>query len=260
MNPISVAITRVVNACVLIETEVGTVLTDPYFDHQWFMRLREPIGMKVAQIPPLSAIVGGHAALDHWQPKSLVTYPHKQTTPVLVATAGMMQSARAVGFRNAEIVAWHEIRRLSRDLSIEVVPAHKVAGRNVNNYLISAGNVRIFVGTETRDIEPLRRYGTSNPAVDIAILPIDGSSFMGHSLVMGPGGAIAAARALGAKILVPCHYALKPIPVLLQTPGSLSELMTLIEGTSDLRVIPLMTGRRWVHVSRSGQRPNLRAF
>jgi L-ascorbate metabolism protein UlaG (beta-lactamase superfamily) len=181
MNPIPVAITRVVNACVLIETAAGAVLTDPYFNHQWFMRLREPVGMTVAQLPPLSAILGGHAALDHWQPESLVTYPHKQTTPVFVATAGMMKSARAAGFRNAEVVAWHETRRLSGDLSIEVIPAQKVFAQNANNYVVSAGGVRIFVGTEARDIEPLRRHGASRPAVDIAILPIDGSSFMGHS-------------------------------------------------------------------------------
>jgi L-ascorbate metabolism protein UlaG (beta-lactamase superfamily) len=62
---------------------------------------------------------------------------------------------------------------------------------------------------------------------------------------MGPEDAVAAARALGAKILIPFHYALKGIPVLLQTPGSVSELMSLTGGVADLRVIPLMTGCTW---------------
>jgi L-ascorbate metabolism protein UlaG (beta-lactamase superfamily) len=245
INPTAITITRVVNACVLIETTAGAVLTDPYFDRQWFMRLREPIGMKVSQLPPLSAILGGHSAPDHWQPNSLVTYPHKRTTPVLVATAGMMKSARRAGFRTAEVVAWHETRKLSGDLSIEVVPAQKLFGQNANIYVVSAGGVRVFVGTEARDIELLRRYGASMLAVDIAILPIDGSSFMGHRLVMGPEDAVAAARALGAKTLIPFHYALKPIPMLLQTPGSLGELTSLTAGATDLRVIPLTTGCPW---------------
>jgi L-ascorbate metabolism protein UlaG (beta-lactamase superfamily) len=244
-----VAITRIVNACVLIETAAGAVLTDPYFNQQWFMPLRESIGMKAAQLPPLGAILGGHGAPDHWQPKSLMTCLDRQTIPTLVATAGMMKSARAAGFSKAEIVAWHETRSLSANLSIEVVPAHRVAGQNVNNYVICAGGLRVFVGTEARDIEPLRQYGAAKPAVDIAILPIDGSSFLGHRLVMRPKDAVAAARALGAKILVPIHYALKAIPVLLQTPGSLGELISLTAGAMDLRVVPLTTGCTWRHDS-----------
>ena len=78
------AITRVINACVLLELGGDAVLTDPYFTNHWFMRFREPIGLTAHQLPRLSAILGGHSVFNHWQPSSLAPYEFKQTTPVFV--------------------------------------------------------------------------------------------------------------------------------------------------------------------------------
>src|SRR5688572_21515100 len=161
-----VAITRIANACALIETAGGAVLTDPYFDDHWFMRLHEAIGLKAAELPELRAIVGGHGVFDHWQPASLREYPHKQRTPVFVATRAMEAKARKAGFRNVEVVPWFETRQLSDDLRIEVVPAHRFAGKNVNSYVITSQDVSVFVGTEARDLAPLKRYRATRRAVD----------------------------------------------------------------------------------------------
>jgi len=239
------AITRIVNACVLIEFGNEAVLTDPYFEHHWFMRLREPIGLKAAHLPRLAAIVGGHGVFDHWQPRSLGAYPFKQETPVFVATASMMRKAKAAGFRDVEVLAWGATRRISARLHLEVAPAQTAARMKVNNYVLSVDGLRVFIGTEARDIEPLRQYREEHPAVDVALLPIDGSALMGHGLVMGASEAVEASRVLGARILIPIHYALRPIPLLLQTPGSVAELTRLASGVPDLDLIPLETGRRW---------------
>jgi L-ascorbate metabolism protein UlaG (beta-lactamase superfamily) len=240
-----IAITRIANACALIETAGGAVLTDPYFDDHWFMRMHEPIGLKVAELPELSAIIGGHGVFDHWQLDSLREYPHKQCTPVFVATRAMKTKALKAGFRNVEIVSWHETRHLSADLRIEVVPAHRFAAQSVNSYVLTSRSSSVFVGTEARDLEPLRRYRAAGRAVDIALLPIDGSTLLGQRLVMGPGDAIAGARALGSKILIPIHYALKAVPLLLRTPGSLQELLRDFPSSLDVEVQPLETGVTW---------------
>jgi L-ascorbate metabolism protein UlaG (beta-lactamase superfamily) len=240
-----IAITRIANACVLIETAGGAVLTDPYFDDHWFMRMHEPIGLKVAELPELSAIVGGHGVFDHWQPGSLREYPHKQRTPMFVATRAMKTQAIKAGFRNVEVVPWHETRRLSADLSIDVVPAHRFLAQNVNSYVITSQGSSVFVGTEARDLAPLRRYREAGRAADIAMLPIDGSTFLGRRLVMSPEDAVAGARVLGAKMLIPIHYALKAIPGLLRTPGSLPELLGRFASGQDVEVLPLKTGVTW---------------
>lgn len=241
----SLSITRVVNACVLLRLGDDAVLTDPYFAERWFMRLREPIGLSPAALPRLAAIVGGHGVFDHWQPSSLAEYPHKAETPVLVATEGMRRTAAAVGFTNIDVVPWGAIRRLSPSLTLEVVPAQRAAGMRANNYVLAGSDVRVFIGTEARDLEPLRRYRAERPSVDVALLPIDGSAMMGRRLVMTPADALAASRILGARVLVPIHYALRPVPLLLQTPGSCDELLRLARDAGDVKVVALAPGEPW---------------
>lgn len=239
------SITRIVNACVLLEIGGHAVLTDPYFEDHWFIRLRERIGLTAPELPRLSAIFGGYGVFDHWQPASLAGYRWKGETPVYVATRSMMRKARAAGFTEVEVLDWGESRAPSPRLRIEVAPARPAAGMKVNCYVLTCGDLRVFVGTEARDLEPLRRYRATRGAVDVALLPIDGARVLGHKLVMNAADAIAAARILGAKTLVPIHYALRPMPLLFQTPSSVEDLERLAEEAPDVRVVRLGTGVRW---------------
>ncbi len=238
-------ITRVVNACVLLEFGADAVLTDPYFQDHWFIRLREPIGLTVEALPRLTAILGGHGVFDHWQPSSLASYPYKLETPVFVATRSMMRRAKAAGFRRVEVLAWNDSRALSPALTVEAVPGPRAAGMTVNSYVLTTDHVRVFVGTEARDLAPLESYRAHAGPVDVALLPIDGSSLMGHRLVMTAEDAITGARVLGASTLVPIHYALEDFPILLQTRSSLRRLIELRHGADDMDVVVLDPGQRW---------------
>lgn len=242
-----VSITRVVNACVLLRIGDDAVLTDPYFAERWFIRLRESIGLSVAALPRLTVILGGHGAPDHWQPASLAGYTHKKDTPVIVATHAMRRGALAAGLARAEVLEWGATRRLSPRIEVEVVPAQTTAGRRVNNYVLHHHDLRIFIGTEARDLKPLQKYRTERPPVEIALLPIDASAALGRKLVMAPDDALEAARILGARILIPIHYALKPVPLLLRTPGSCALLIRLAHEINDIKVIPLQTGCQWTY-------------
>jgi L-ascorbate metabolism protein UlaG (beta-lactamase superfamily) len=62
---------------------------------------------------------------------------------------------------------------------------------------------------------------------------------------MTPRDALEACGILGARTLVPIHYALKPVPVLLQTPGTLDELMEIAREVPTVTVVPLEPGERW---------------
>jgi L-ascorbate metabolism protein UlaG (beta-lactamase superfamily) len=238
-------VTRVVNASVLLELGEHAVLTDPYFEPRWPVRVREPVGLRAARLPRLTAILGGHRVLDHWQPQSLADYPFKSQTQVYVAADSMARSARRAGFSDVEVVHWGETRELTEGLLVHVVAAQAAARMRANSYVLSSEHVRVFIGTEARDLDPLREHREKNPPVDVALLPIDGSSLAGHRLVMAPRDALEACRILGARVLVPFHYALKPVPVLLQTPGSLAELLRLAPSAAGLTVIPLEPGVAW---------------
>ncbi len=238
-------VTRVVNACVLLEFGPHAVLTDPYFQHHWFMRLREPIGLKPEQLPRLAAIIGGHGVFDHWQPRSLRAYRHKDDTPVFVATRSMARRALAAGFRQVEVLPWGATRNPSAHLTVEAAPAQTAAGMTVNSYVIAANGLRVFVGTEARDLAPLRSYRRQHPPVDVSLLPIDGSVLAGHKLVMNAADALEGSRILGARFFIPFHYALKGVPLLLQTRSSLEDLLRLAATVTAPQVVVLEPGAAW---------------
>lgn len=236
-------ITRIINACVLLDFGGEAVLTDPYFESHWLMRFSEPIGMTPADLPRLTAILGGHRVFDHWRPASLRNYPHKAATPCLTATVGMARAAQAAGFAQAKPLGWGETRQLSPRLRVTAVAAHQSFGAPVNSYVLETPDWRVFVGTEARDAEPLRAWRRSNPPVDLALLPLDGATLLGKRLVMDAGRAIEGARVLGAATLFPIHYSQTPIPPLLRQASSVRTLQQYEHDGLEIALPP--TGETW---------------
>ncbi len=138
----SFAVTRVINASVLLELPGGAVLTDPFFEPPWYLRFDEPVGLSAGQLPPLAALVGGHRVADHWQPRSLRSYPYREATPVYVASRGMARSARRAGFGTVEVLRWGERRRPVSDLEIVCLPGERAGGLRTNSYLVSSGGIK----------------------------------------------------------------------------------------------------------------------
>jgi L-ascorbate metabolism protein UlaG (beta-lactamase superfamily) len=232
------AVTRVVNATVLLELPGGALLTDPYFDDHWFMRFREPIGMRVDELPPLAAILGGHGVFDHWQPRSLRRYPHARTTPVFVAIPRMARAARRAGFEHVEVLAWGETRVIDRDITVTCVPGERVTGMTTNSYVVTSGPITVFVGTEARRLDPIRAVARAHP-IGVAVLPINGARLLGRPLVMDARTALDATEVLGAHTLVPIHYSQRPVPGLLRCPSGLADLEREAMGRSvAVRVCP----------------------
>jgi len=225
---LQVVVTRVVNACVLIELGGVAVLTDPYFERHWFMRMSEPIGLTPARLPVLAAVLGGHGVFDHWQPGSMHGYRHHARTAVFVPTQAMARKAK--GFASVEVVGPGFTRQLGPGVRIEVVTCERVGGFDTATYVLEGHGLRVFVGTEARSLPLLRAWRARNPPVDVALLPIDGSSLFHQQLVMTPRDAVEGAQVLGARRLVPIHYALRTVWPLLRTTGTLAELQALAPG------------------------------
>jgi L-ascorbate metabolism protein UlaG (beta-lactamase superfamily) len=240
----AVAITRVVNASVLIELAGGSILTDPYFDSHWFMRFDEPIGLRADRLPPLAAILGGHGVFDHWQPKSLRAYPHRPVTPVYVANNRMARVARQAGMHAVEVLGWGQERKLGADLLLTSVPGERITGMRTNGYIVSSSKTSLFIGTEARDLAPIRAVA-ANHRIDIAILPINGARLLGRRLVMDAPTAVAAAQLLGAHTLIPIHYTQRPIPPILATPGRIDDLHKETAHVPGLHVEILPSGTRY---------------
>lgn len=78
---------------------------------------------------------------------------------------------------------------------------------------------------------------------------------LGPPIVMGPEQAVAGAKALGARVLVPVHDAVgdEPFARVLRRGGSGASARELVRADPTApRVVCLPTGRRWEYEGRSG--------
>ncbi|MFF5211971.1 hypothetical protein [Streptosporangium sp. NPDC000396] len=73
---------------------------------RWFLRHGEPLGLGIAELPSLAAVVVTNLATNHWDLRALRMLPGKESTPVYVPTPRMARQARALGFWHAEHLRW----------------------------------------------------------------------------------------------------------------------------------------------------------
>ncbi|WP_433281839.1 MBL fold metallo-hydrolase [Pseudonocardia xinjiangensis] len=243
------AVTRVANACVLLELNGHTILTDPWFTERWYLRRGEPLGLRVIDLQALTAIVATNFAVNHWDLRALRDYRHKATTPVYVSAARMARQARALGFRTVEHLGWGETRDLAPALSIEAVPAGRTLAWRNNAYVLTSGRTRVLFGGEIQDVALLERYRAHGSPVAVALLPVNGlRPVLGRPLVMGPREAVAGARAVGARVLVPVHdaHGADPLSLVFRRHGSGEDARALAAtDRTGLEVVCLVPGERW---------------
>lgn len=239
--------TRVANACVLIEMERHAILTDPFFLNWPMIGIRENVAVSPKDLPPLTAIIGCHGFIDHWQMRGLADYPHdKDQVSVFVPMKSMVRSAIRAGFRRTELLHWGD-RRTCNGLSIEAAEAQKMAIWRVNNYVLRCGDQSVFFGSEARDLEPLGRYREQNGPVDIAVLPTNAVHLFGlYKLVMSGRDAVEATIRLGADQLFVVHDAHPKIPGFIHIKSSGEEAETAAaESGGRIEVIRVPTGVTW---------------
>ncbi|WP_433176995.1 MBL fold metallo-hydrolase [Actinoallomurus sp. CA-150999] len=241
----SIAVTRVVNSCVVLELDGHAVLTDPWFTERWWLRRGEPLGLRLSDLPPLAGIVVTNLATNHWDLRALRSFPAKDA-PLYVPTRGMARRARALGFGRAECLEWGQTRDIASGVSMRVVPSGRTAVWPNNAYAFSAASGRVFFGGEAADVAPLERYRAEHPPVDLALLPVNGLRLLfGPRMVMGPDQAVAGSSVLGAPVLVPVHdaHGHDPLSRLFRPTGTASDAVAL--AGPDLRVVDLPPGERW---------------
>lgn len=246
----SIAVTRVVNSCVLLELDGHAVLTDPWFAERWWLRRGEPLGLRIGDLPPLAAIVVTNPATNHWDLRGLRDLTGKETTPLYVPTPWMARRARALGFLRAESPSRGRAVDIAPGVSMEVVRAGRTLVWPNNAYVFGAAGGRVFFGGEIADVARLERYRAERPPVDLALLPVNGlRPLFGPRLVMGPAEAVAGASVLGARVLLPVHdaHGHDPLSWLFRTGGTAADAGAIAARSSGPgpAVTDLPTGERW---------------
>ncbi len=196
-------LTRITNACVLIELGDIAILTDPWFRKPW--GFTEEPGLRVDQLPKLCAIIGSHSVSDHWDMPAFANYPYRDSTAIYTATRSMAKRAQKVGFGSVKTLDWGDSKEIAPGLFLDVIAAQRAFGLRSNNYVLTYGQTRLFFGGETRRLEPLADYRARHPAVDVALVPVNGIRLLGFRLVTTAEESLTAAEILGAHTLIPIH-------------------------------------------------------
>jgi L-ascorbate metabolism protein UlaG (beta-lactamase superfamily) len=225
----SLSLTFVGNATVLLRWGPFTVLTDPNFLHAGQRahlgygllteRLLEP-AMQVEELPPLDAVVLSHLHGDHWD--RVAARSLDRSLPILTTPAASRRLQGVQGFRRALGLATWESHTLVKEqctLRVTSLPgthAPKLVSRllpPVMGSLLELGDTtgeiaqRIYLTGDTLMYEGVREIARRCPAVDLAVVHLGGTTLPGGLVVTMDG-------AQGAELLdvvrprraVPVHY------------------------------------------------------
>jgi L-ascorbate metabolism protein UlaG (beta-lactamase superfamily) len=199
--PGAFSVTRIAHASVLLDFGNATVLTDPWFSEKTHYHHGEPLGLSMAQLPRLTAVVASHAHYDHFDIETFAGYPDK-AVPFFVGP-NMLQAARAAGFTNVrELRPWESAT--VGPLTITAAPAaHKVPEVT---FVIQANGATVYFGGDTRPMPELDELPKRFPSVQLALLSVNGLKVLGEQVVMNAEQAADFAGRLGAEVAVPIHY------------------------------------------------------
>jgi L-ascorbate metabolism protein UlaG (beta-lactamase superfamily) len=199
--PGALAVTRIAHASVLLDFGNATVLTDPWFSEKAHFHHGEPLGLALARLPRLTAVVASHAHYDHFDIDTFASYPDKDV-PFFVGP-NMLQAARAAGFTNVrELRPWESAS--VGPLTITAAPAaHKVPEVT---FVIQANGATVYFGGDTRLIPELDVLPQRFPSIQLALLSVNGLRVLGEQVVMNAEQAADFAARLGAEVAVPIHY------------------------------------------------------
>lgn len=194
----AVTLTWIGHATWLVETPAGRILVDPFLDDC------PTASMKAADVT-CETILITHGHFDHIADAAAIA---KRTAAEVICN---FEIAEWLGKQGVPKVrpANHGGRLAIPGGTVKFELAFHSSGLpdgsyggNPTSLLVDLGGTRIFFAGDTALFSDMRRIGEAG--LDVAILPI------GDVFTMGPQDAVAAARLLAAKLVLPCHYGTFP--------------------------------------------------
>jgi len=195
-----------------------SIVVDPNFARWLFVlkRLRQP-GLRIADLPPIDAVLVTHAHFDHLHRPSLraiarATRRKSGRRPLIIVPQHVRDIVFDLGFEDVIEMRWWEQFRLG-GLSISHTPSNHWGARIIRDmhrgfggYVIRNGKRSIYHAGDTAFFEGFHEIGRRlNP--EIALLPIgayEPESF--RRVHTSPEDAVQAFVDLKADRMIPMHY------------------------------------------------------
>ncbi len=186
-----------------------TLLVDPWlvdpltFGASWLIELRHatPLAFTPETLPPLDFILLSQAQPDHCHRPTLARLDRQ--VPVIASPAAA-RIARDLGFQSVRALTSFE-EHTSGHLQITAVPGAQVQGEQENGYLLRDqlnGTVLYYEPHQTT--LSIQQQLAARTEIDVLLMPVVGLNFpiLGE-VVMGPDSALAMAKVLRPKTIVP---------------------------------------------------------
>ncbi|WP_405016029.1 MBL fold metallo-hydrolase [Kitasatospora sp. NBC_00070] len=202
----TVTVQRVVHASALLDFDGARILTDPWLSERKGYHQGEPRSVRsAAELPPLAGIVISHGHYDHCDLAALAGYPDKAVPFAVVR--GLAGRVRAAGFtRVTELDPWQSTRLGP----VLVTAAPALHGVPEVTFVLQHDRTSVFFGADTLRIPALDEVARRFPALDLALLPVNGLRIrpaFNKQVVMDAAQAAELTRALRPRLAVPIHYA-----------------------------------------------------
>lgn len=204
------------HASFLVQIGGKRVLVDPNWA-RWLgfvKRVREP-GLRIEDLPPIDLVLVTHAHYDHLHLGSLKRVADGQ--PIVVPRGvGKIVSRRGFG-DVLELGCWEDVE--IDGLKVTLTPARHWGARNIHDthrefggFVVEAGERSVFHCGDSAFFDGFGEIGTRFPDLDVALMPIGAyGAPSGREVHMGPEQALEAFSQVGARRMVPMHYATFPL-------------------------------------------------
>jgi N-acyl-phosphatidylethanolamine-hydrolysing phospholipase D len=215
-NP-TLAVSWVGHATVLIQIHDKIIITDPFLTNTMGLVAKRFVGAGLDPkiLSRVDATLISHIHFDHLDYGSLSMLPKNG---ILAIPEGAAECTPEFGFRDVyELKRWQMIE--DNGMRITAVPALHFTGRygfdgawlgtlGYTGYVIEYNDVVVFFAGDTGYNPELFKEIGRRFKIDLAIIPIAPGSLtgVGGRIHVGPVGALAIYKDLGAKFMMPMHF------------------------------------------------------
>ena len=206
------------HSTVLLEIDGLRVLTDPVWSERISPfgvaapRRFQPVPIRVADLPPLDAIVISHDHFDHLDHGTIQALADRSTPYVVPLGVGMYLEAWGVPPERIIELDWWESTDL-RGLRLTATPSQHFSGRVGNrnktlwaSFVIETERRRVFFSGDTALTPEFEEVRTKFAPFDLVMLEVGGFHPSWDHVHLGPDNALEALRMLGGGPFMPVHW------------------------------------------------------